>query len=205
MSDNPTLLLYDTYYHIYQRGRDRDDIFIEERNYEFFLSMYFKYIEPIAETFAYCMLPNHYHMLVRVKPQKEIEAFLRFSETNRPLDAEYAGRKFSELHLAYSRTIRDAYGKSENLFQDELGYIPVETEGFQKVISGIHQNPQKHQLVKDFRDWKHSSYDLIPSDDPTKIRRETVLEWFGGRKEYLKFHKEASADGDNSWFVDDHD
>jgi hypothetical protein len=84
--------------------------------------------------------------------------------------------------------------------------MPVETEGFQNVITSIHQNPQKHQLVKDFREWKHSSYHIIPSDDPTKVRRETVLEWFAGRKEYLKFHKEASADAHSQWFAgDDHD
>jgi len=201
---SPTPLLYDTYYHIYNRGRDRENIFIEERNYEFFLNLHFKYIEPIAETFAYCMLRNHYHTLVRIRSEQEIEEFLRFSETNKPLDAEYPGRKFSELFNAYTRTIDDAYGRSGNLFQDVFGHVPVTTDRqFWKVIACIHQNPQKHKLVKDFRDWKHSSYDVILSDEPTKLRRDTVLEWFGGRDEYLKLHDEWVTDADSKWFAQD--
>ncbi len=71
---SPPPLLYDTYYHIYNRGTNRENIFREERNYEYFLKLYIKHIEPVAETFAYCLLRNHFHVLVRVKSEEEIRA-----------------------------------------------------------------------------------------------------------------------------------
>ena len=71
---SPTPLCYDTYYHIYNRGINRENIFIQERNYVHFLNLYGKYIETIAETFAYCLLRNHFHMLVRIKSANEMRA-----------------------------------------------------------------------------------------------------------------------------------
>lgn len=58
---SPSPLLDDTYYHIYSRGNNGENIFFQERNYEHFINLYFKYIAPIAETSAYCLLRNHFH------------------------------------------------------------------------------------------------------------------------------------------------
>lgn len=44
------LLQPDKYYHVYNRGNNRENIFLEERNYSYFLRLYAKYIEPVAET-----------------------------------------------------------------------------------------------------------------------------------------------------------
>ena len=49
------------YYHIYNRGNNREDLFIDERNYHYFMRLYTKYIQPIADTYAYCLLCNHFH------------------------------------------------------------------------------------------------------------------------------------------------
>ena len=51
---SPSPLLYDTYYHIYNRGTNGENIFVQERNYEYFLKLYEKHIVPVADTFAYC-------------------------------------------------------------------------------------------------------------------------------------------------------
>ncbi len=55
------------YYHIYNRGINGENIFKEERNYAYFLSKYTIYLNPILETYAYCLLKNHFHLLVKVK------------------------------------------------------------------------------------------------------------------------------------------
>ena len=62
-----TPLEFGEYYHIFNRGVIGENIFREERNYLYFLRLYGKYIEPIADTFAYCLLRNHLHLLVRIK------------------------------------------------------------------------------------------------------------------------------------------
>ena len=59
-------------YHIYNRGNNGETIFPEERNYEYFMQLYGKYISPIADTFAYCLMPNHFHFLIRIKGEDDL-------------------------------------------------------------------------------------------------------------------------------------
>jgi len=58
-------------YHIFNRGNNRDILFIEERNYQYFLRLYRKYVEPVAATYAYCLIPNHFHFLIRTRTLEE--------------------------------------------------------------------------------------------------------------------------------------
>ncbi len=64
---NPIPLQPGKYYHVYNRGNNRENIFVEERNYVYFLKLYAHHIQPIAETLAYCLLKNHFHFSIRVK------------------------------------------------------------------------------------------------------------------------------------------
>jgi putative transposase len=75
MKKNIELLEPDRIYHIYNRGINGENIFKEERNYRYFLEKYAKYIEPIADTFAYCLLKNHFHIAIRTKSEAEIVDF----------------------------------------------------------------------------------------------------------------------------------
>ena len=63
----PPPLKSGVFYHIYNRGTNREDIFVQERNYRYLLQLYARHIEPAAETYAYCLLKNHFHVLVRIK------------------------------------------------------------------------------------------------------------------------------------------
>lgn len=55
------------FYHIYNHANGNENLFIEEENYHFFLQQWDKYISPIADTYAYCLIPNHIHFLIRIK------------------------------------------------------------------------------------------------------------------------------------------
>jgi len=217
---SPSPLLYDTYYHIYNRGNNGENIFIQERNYEHFLNLHFKYIEPIAETFAYCLLRNHFHMLVRVKSEEEIEQTLKVfktfrvsekvsktfmvSEQRKPSGSGNPSKKFSDFFNAYAKAINNAYGRTGSLFEHPFGRVPITTDRqFWNVIAYIHQNPQKHKFVDDFRDWKWSSYGIILAEKPTKLKREVVLDWFGSKQGYLKLHAKWVSDADSTWFAED--
>ena len=52
------------YYHVYNRGNNRENLFREQRNYVYFFDLYAKHIELVAETYAYCLMRNHFHLLV---------------------------------------------------------------------------------------------------------------------------------------------
>jgi len=73
----PSPLDPDVFYHIYNRGNNRENIFMEERNYTYFLRLYAKHVAPVADTYAYCLLRNHFHVLVRIKPAEEMQETLK--------------------------------------------------------------------------------------------------------------------------------
>ncbi len=206
---SPTPLLFDTYYHIYNRGTNRENIFVQERNYEHFLKLYGKYIAPVADTFAYCLLRNHFHVLVRIKPEEEIVQTLNetLKVSQKPLGSVgvgYPSKRFSDFFNAYAKAINAAYGRTGSLFQHPFGRVPITTDRqFWNVIAYIHQNPQKHHFVEDFREWKHSSYGTLLADKPTRLQRATVLDWFGGKEGYLKRHEEWVTDAKSKWFAED--
>jgi REP element-mobilizing transposase RayT len=216
---SPSPLLYDTYYHIYNRGTNRENIFIEERNYVHFLNLYAKYIEPVAETFAYCLLRNHFHFLVRIRSEEEIKT-LRVSfanrehvmqsssvnhgddQTSKPLGSRYVSRQFSNFFNAYAKAINKAYNRTGSLFQNPFGRVQITNDRqFWHVIAYIHQNPQKHKFVNDFRDWKYSSYGTLLTDKATHLERDAVLDWFGGKDEYIQRHVEWVGDAQSKWFA----
>lgn len=203
---SPSPLLYDTYYHIYNRGNNRENIFIQERNYEYFLNLYFKYIDPIAETYAYCLLRNHFHVLLKTRAEEEITETLKVaSVTRKPLGSEqYLSQQFSNFFNAYAKAINKAYDRTGSLFQHPFGRVPITTDRqFWNVIAYIHQNPQKHGFVKDFREWKWSSYGIILAEKPMKLRRDVVLDWFGGKESYLEMHQQWISDANAKWFAED--
>ena len=150
-------------------------------------------------------------MLVRIKSEEEIVNYKKTLKvfTGKPLgsdrlESDYASKKFSDFFNAYAKAINNAYKRTGSLFQHPFGRVAVTTDRqFWNVIAYIHQNPQKHKFVKDFRDWKWSSYGVILAEKPTKLRRDIVLDWFGGKDEYLKLHEEWVTDVDSKWFAED--
>lgn len=210
----PTPLLYDMYYHIYNRGNNRENIFFQERNYTHFMNLYAKYIEPIADIFAYCLMRNHFHLLVRIKSVDEILQSLKKpsriinvrkeQDVQKPLGADYPSRQFSNFFNAYAKAINKTQGRTGSLFQHPFGRVPItNSRQFWNVITYIHQNPQKHKYVDDFRDWKWSSYGIIIAESPTKLKRDHVLDQMGGKEQYLEIHKHLVTDEESRWFTDD--
>ena len=107
------------FYHIYNRGTNREDIFVQERNYRYFLQLYVKHIEPAAETYAYCLLKNHFHVLVRIKDAE--------AQNPKGLERPLGSIAFSNFFNAYAKAINKAYGRTGSLFQHPFGRIPVLT------------------------------------------------------------------------------
>jgi putative transposase len=62
----------DTYYHVYNRGINGTRLFTKKGNTDYFLEKYIKYIEPIAATYAYVLMGNHFHFLIKTKSETEI-------------------------------------------------------------------------------------------------------------------------------------
>jgi REP element-mobilizing transposase RayT len=194
-------LEYGQYYHIYNRGNNGENIFIEERNYSYFLRLCVKYIEPIADTLAYVLLRNHFHLLVRIKDPS------RPGRSDRPARSPKSPtQQFSNLFNSYAKSINKAYGRTGSLFQKRFGRILVTSDAhFAALVRYIHFNPQKHGFVSDFREYPYSSYQAMLSDQATRLRRDVVLEWFGDRASFVEFHRDLPGLTGLAGLVDDDD
>lgn len=92
---------------------------------------------------------------------------------------------------SYALAFNIQHKRIGTLFQTPFKRAEINDEFYlSKLIYYIHANPQKHKLITDFRDWKWSSYNRILIDTDTKLKKQEVLDWFGGKAEYLKFHSE---------------
>jgi putative transposase len=183
------------YYHLYNRGNNGEDLFREERNYRYFLELYAHHIQPLVDTFAYCLMRNHFHLLIRVKTSQ-------VSETCEVLS--HASQCFSNLFNAYAKAINKAYSRTGSLFQDRFHRIEVTTDQyFTNLVYYIHMNPQKHGFVADFRDWSFSSYRAMLTTQPTRVQRGEVLTWFGGVDKLIHAHQQGLPVKDIAALVED--
>ena len=65
-----------------------------------------------------------------------------------------------------------------------------------RLIVYIHQNPQKHKFVDDFRDWSYTSYQELLGTKETRLKRDKVLELFGGKGGFVRYHQEIQPQVD---------
>lgn len=187
-------ICYGKYYHIYNRGNNGIDIFFENENYYHFLRLYSKYIEPIAETYAWCLLKNHFHLLIRIKEQTEVQfEDLEYSTTEKPKIID-PSRQFSHLFNAYTQAINKRYKRTGSLFETTFERKLVSSEKyFQQLIFYIHNNPVRHGFVKQMSLYPWSSYETILSDKPTKLKRNEVIEIFGDKENLIYFHNQHQS------------
>ncbi|MFA5832804.1 MAG: transposase [Bacteroidota bacterium] len=179
------------YYHIYNRGNNRENIFKEEKNYSYFLKLYERHIDPVAETYAYCLMKNHFHLLVKIKEHlpSNLPGFQNLEGDRNP------SRAFSNLFNAYTKSINKMYHRTGSLFEKNFHRIEVTSDSyFSRLVQYIHFNPQHHGFCDDFRTYPYSSFNIILSETETKINRNSVIQWFGGREEFIEFHKNVTKE-----------
>lgn len=207
-TDNPPVT-HGNFYHIYNRGNNRENIFIQERNYAYFMELWWKHISPIAETWAYCLLKNHFHAVDNspdltglMGSSTNLNTYVNKdtspSNTRGDLSGLNTNKKlkepsqyFSNFFNAYSRGVNIATQRTGALFERPFNRILVDSESYlMRLIVYVHQNPQKHKFEKDFRDWNYTSYHKLIDTSPTRLQRDGALQLFGSRADFIKIHQE---------------
>lgn len=181
MSNQAIQLEPGNYYHLYNHGVGGRDLFKNADNYEYFLALYEKYISPIADTFAWVLMPNHFHLLIRIKDEAEI---IENSDTNKPLH-----QYFSNLFNAYSKAFNKRYGVRGALFERPFKRKQVDSvEYLKQVILYIHNNPVHHGFCSHPVEYPWSSYLSCVSVKPTRLQRQSVIGWFGSDADFSYMH-----------------
>ncbi|WP_316739805.1 hypothetical protein [Pedobacter aquatilis] len=180
----------DNFYHVFNHAVGKENLFIKHENYIFFLNKFDNYISPIAKTFCYCLMPNHFHILIQIKD----ESIIRELAENNCEDFDFhkfVMQKLSNFLNSYAKAFNKQNNRKGALFLDFTKRSLINDESyFTKIINYIHQNPVHHQFCKSPSDWSYSSYNsIISTNKNTKLERNAVFDWFGGIEEFVTFHK----------------
>jgi Transposase and inactivated derivatives len=158
-----------SFYHIYNRGNDKKLIFHSERNYIFFQKKLKVHLQDFCNIVAFCIMPNHFHLLVYVP--EESQGLNKLPNQSQQVLA----RKLGTILSSYSQAINKQEGSVGSLFQQKTKAKLLENNQ-QAIICFhyIHQNPLKANLVNSFSDWPYSSFQEYINTDKIGICNKDI-------------------------------
>jgi len=192
-------MLPGNFYHVFNRGNNRENLFYNNGNYEFFLRKYDHYLSGLLDTYAFCLLPNHFHLLVRVKELDEIVVttgqpkgitFLKGDTFHASeMDENPVSKQFRLFFTSYAMALNKQRKRTGSLFQKHFKRLLVDNPAyFANLVFYVHANPQIHGISDDFRNYPWNSYQRILINKPSKLKKEEVRQWFATKVNYLSYH-----------------
>jgi putative transposase len=178
---------------------NRINLFYNSGNYEYFLRKYDEHIEPVVDTFAWCLMGNHFHFLVRIREAEEIviggkplTGFETLSGVAKDEKlSKFVSKRFSNLFNAYAQALNNQQGRQGTLFERPFRRKLVTSEEyFRQLVVYIHSNPVRHGFTNNYKDYPWSSYGTIVSTKSTKLQRNQVLGWFDGQGNFMDAHRQ---------------
>ncbi len=163
------------YYHIYNRGAHRESIFREAENYLYVLRLMKQYLRELnLSIIAYCLMPNHYHFLVRQNGDQS------------------AGKLPQLIFNSYSKAFNKRYDHSGTLFEGPYDGRHVHNDNYLRHLCRyIHANPVKDGLVEYLEQWPYSNYqEWIGLRTGTLVDKEFINEFFPDPNAYKQFVQE---------------
>lgn len=170
------------YYHVFNRGNNRENIFKCHDNYIYFLKLVEKYLYPICTIYCYCLMPNHFHLLIKVKDRGHLPE--KFHSGQSALH-----QPFSNLFNAYAKAINKRYNRIGSLFQKALKKKKIEDETYlKKLIIYVHKNPSHHSFG-DYKNYKYSSFTKICSNLENFNSNSEMVRLFGDLENFKSAHE----------------
>ena len=164
------------YYHYFNRGVNKEKIFFSDENYDYLIQTIYRFLSiyPV-QLVAYCLMPNHYHLLVK------------------QADSKSGSKLIQRVFNTYVQAINRRYHRVGTLFQGSAGSRQINDDSYMnEVIRYIHLNPVYAGLVKSPVDWPYSDCQEWLGVGSTN--RNVVAEvgtWFGSFEQYRDFLSEG--------------
>ena len=160
------------YYHIYNRGCNKEPIFFKEDHYRFLIKLLEENIQFYhIKMLAYCLMPNHYHFLAKQTTDDSISNMLRY------------------VFNTYTQKINAKMERTGTLFEGRAKHILIDKEEYlAHVMRYVHLNPVKAGFVASPEEWKYSNYlECIGKRKSSMFDEETLKLIFGNYQEYETF------------------
>lgn len=187
-SHNAIIMKYESlesghFSHIYNRGNNCEDLFVEERNYSYFLNLMRRHLLPTCSIYVYCLLKNHYHFVLC---------------TNEDVVKKDISKSLSNLFNAYAKAINKAYERIGSLFQDRFSRKRIADEDYlRNLIIYMNTNVQNHGFMSDFRDYPYSSYRETLSGSNTIVNNKASIELFDDKENFKYCHERKKYSVEN--------
>jgi putative transposase len=167
------------FYHFFNRANSQTDkLFYQERNYRYFLKLWTDYMDRHFEVWSYCLIPNHFHFLVRVR------------EADLPFPIMESWRR---LAISYTQAINKQENRRGSLFQEHPKYLLVSTDAhLMSLVRYIHNNPVHHGLTEQLETWHYSSYPTFFSSTSSRVKCAEVIALFGSIAAFKAFHQQKN-------------
>jgi putative transposase len=173
------------YFHIYNRGVNGEDLFKDKRNYYYFLQQYKFYCSDVLKTLAYCLLKNHFHLLVYVRENVEVPR-----ENGPGMFKLNASRQLGHFFNSYAQSINKARNRTGPLFESPFERKLVDDENYlMAMIYYCHGNAVHHGFVNDLREWEFSSYHSILANDSSLVTTTEIIKRFGSISCFEESHR----------------
>lgn len=159
-------------YHVFNRGNNKQEIFLSPENYSYFLQGAENYVKPVCDILAWCLMPNHFHLLIHANSNSILTI----------KDGSFERQQFSQAIKqwlsSYTKAINKREKRTGSLFQQKTKAVSVsyKTHDAQTAFQYIHQNPLKAGLVEKIEQWKHSSFnDYMNLQKASLCNRELAI------------------------------
>ncbi|MFY8090173.1 MAG: transposase [Chitinophagaceae bacterium] len=193
---NTDLFEAENFYHVFNHAVGSELLYRNENNYLYFLRKLKEYITPVCNIYAYCLMPNHFHILIKIKTEKELMEFCNSLKRENKIETydfhKIAMNQFKHMLNGYAQAYNKMYIRKGALFIDYLRRKQItDNHYFTKIIHYIHNNPIHHNFCKSIDEWTYSSYHTILSNKPTGVEREKVIDWFGSLNNFKALHQQS--------------
>lgn len=146
-------LIENEIFHIYNQGNNKQQLFFQERNYHYFLHLVEKFIVPVCDIFAYCLMPNHFHFLIYCNEKSVVKIKHGGNEITQ------LSNGFRKLQSSFALAINKQENRTGSIFRQNTKAKIVSQHNYATTcFHYIHQNPLRANLVNKLSDWHHSSY-----------------------------------------------
>ncbi len=135
------------FYHIFNHAVGSENLFRNRENYRYFLEKYHEYIDHVAQTYCYCLMPNHFHFLVRFHPQQKESGHKNLMQP------------ISNLLNSYTKSYNNMFKRRGALFINRTRRRAVTDDIYlHTLVEYIHTNPVRDGFCESADDWRYSSF-----------------------------------------------